>query len=76
MKALALGDMLGPLLVVMVVVVGALVVSPAEGLVLSKCELKAELEAELPDMEDKDDRLQDILAKSVLKLYIYKKDRM
>ncbi|XP_041959653.1 uncharacterized protein LOC121718634 [Alosa sapidissima] len=67
MKALALGEMLGLLAV-------ALVAGPAEGLVLTKCEMKVELEAMLPDMDDEDDgmkgpfKMEDILAKIICKI--------
>ncbi|KAG5278420.1 hypothetical protein AALO_G00098800 [Alosa alosa] len=67
MKALALGEVLGLLAV-------ALVAGPAEGLVLTKCEMKAELEAMLPDMDEDDDgmkgpfKMEDILAKIICKI--------
>ncbi|XP_062400210.1 uncharacterized protein LOC134090031 [Sardina pilchardus] len=67
----ALGEMLGLLAAATVV---ALVVGPAEGLVLTKCEMKAELEAMLPDMDDDGDgrmgrfNMEDILAKIVCKI--------
>lgn len=50
MKALVLSEMLG-LLALVVMAMVALVAGPAEGLVLSKCKLKTELEAALNKME-------------------------
>lgn len=56
-------------LLALVAVMATLVASPAEGLVLTKCELKTELEVMLPDMDDEDAmkvplKMEDILAKS------------
>lgn len=72
-KPLALGEMLGLLALVAAMV--ALVASPAEGLVLTKCELKAELEAMLPDMDDDTMKvplkMENILAKSECSLLYY-----
>ncbi|KAL2086571.1 hypothetical protein ACEWY4_017630 [Coilia grayii] len=74
MKLLALGEMLGRLPAV-IVVMATLVMGPGpvEGLVLSKCELKAQLEAVLADTEDEgvmEERFQsqDVLAKIICKV--------